>query len=45
MVKQNLLTKLLLLFALIVGSTSVWGQDKTLTEGFEKKDNSTTTVL
>ena len=26
MVKQNLLTKLLLLFALIVGSTSVWGQ-------------------
>ena len=29
MVKQNLLTKLLLLFALIVGSTSVWAETKT----------------
>ena len=29
MVKQNLLTKLLLLFALIVGSTSVWADDVT----------------
>lgn len=28
MVKQNLLTKLLLLFALIVGSTSVWAEDE-----------------
>ncbi len=31
MVKQNLLTKLLLLFALIVGSTSVWADNSTLT--------------
>ncbi len=30
MVKQNLLTKLLLLFALIVGSTSVWADDVTI---------------
>ena len=34
MVKQNFLTKMLLLCALIVGSTSVWGQDPELSLDF-----------
>lgn len=37
MVKQNLLTKLLLLFALIVGSTSVWADD-IIESNFTDKD-------
>jgi hypothetical protein len=38
MVKQNFLTRTLLLFALIVGSTSVWGQETIATATFNGKN-------
>ncbi|MBQ8064511.1 MAG: hypothetical protein IJ200_02520 [Prevotella sp.] len=39
MKKQNLLTRMLLLFALIVGSTSVWAEEKSVTFDFTKANS------